>query len=237
MKIDRDTYSIGEALQMIAEELAPIPSGPLTKLRASGAWFGEGELGGSFTPVWFGSNGRFPTGMVEGPFTPVQITPIGPLGLMPGERIGVPSESAEELDHAAERDVAFLRMQTLIANGDIRPLNHHDRYVLQWDTQALAKSVAHYRISAVDFGKLCAAMPVSVAAEDDVQPVSASAGSATPVLRSETGEDRKRVMLEMRETGLSDEEVGVQFGVTRQRVSQLIDTKAAARAAPKKPSK
>ncbi|MDP3822890.1 MAG: hypothetical protein Q8R33_15570 [Burkholderiales bacterium] len=189
MKIDRDFYSIGEALQLVADELAPIPSGPLTKLTSRD----------------------------------------------PGLTVWPPS--VEEFANRAVRDKAFIRLQALIAADDIRPIDWLGTYPLQWGVFSSPDEVAHYRINAVDFGKLCAAMPVSVAAEDDVQPVSASAGSATPVLRSETGEDRKRVMLEMRETGLSDEEIGVQFGVTRQRVSQLIDTKAAARAAPKKPSK
>ena len=174
VKIDRDFYTIGDALRLIADELAPIPDGPLTALTSR-------EL-----------------------------------------NLGVYPPTLEELKHKTVRDKAFIRLQKMIVSDTIRPLDWVGTYPLQWEAYASPSDVAHFRISAADFRQLCDQMPVAITM---AEPALAPAATHRP----EVGEERKRVMREMRERGDSDKAIGTAFAVSRQRVGQEIGTKAANR--------
>lgn len=171
MKIDRPTYTIKEALQLIADTKHPIPPrDKRTRLVARNRWFGPDVLAGSFSPVWFDDyDGRFLPETVGGPFVPV--SPGSPGGETPGELVGMEYASAEEYFNKWAKQTATLRLDRLIRAGAIRPQTALGMFVLgEWDDYALHfRDVDRLVLTADDFRKLCAEIPIEI--EESPQPI------------------------------------------------------------------
>lgn len=133
LKIDRNSYKIAEALQMVADAIAPVPSGEGGKL-----YWQEPDMP---KPVLLGT--------------------------------------LEEFAHKRVRDFAFVRLHMLIARGEIRPTNC-GLYPFEWDEYATSTDVGHFELSAEEFRKLCAEIPVNVDEPDRRSPPASAPVAAGP---------------------------------------------------------